>query len=474
MVKDKLKKDKKSKHEKVKKKKTKKKKSKHHKKSTNDNNISDTVLQSDTKLITDNNISISVGGWSWGNAFAAASKVQPNQDDLDDNFLKATASSSDGTKNISQLATEHNEHKIQASEHKIQPEVPINSDNTVDRKKRTKRKRSDSGILSNDNNDDGDSDDLTLEGRMVSTSTTGDMSLVLVHKESGKVYSSGERNKQGHRLVIGKIVRGNDIELDPLAVEEMKQLDEGYDTSQQELAAPSFPYPTNADDHCESPLQSYKDILPLLNALNKSIGERDKDSLQIYDPYFCDGSVIKHLSSLGYNNVYNKKEDCYAVWESNNEPQCDVFITNPPYSDDHIEKLMRHVSSPSFGSKPWLLLMPQYVHKKEYYINATTKNQTRPINPFYIVPKKRYIYKPPANFREKKDSNVHKKSSPFVSMWYIWGGSEKRNGELMNAFRNSCVMNTCDLARSKSALRDLRRSSSSGDGGKKKKKKTKK
>jgi len=468
MAKDKLKKDKKSKHEKVKKKKTKKKKSKHHKKSTNDNITSDTDLQSDAKLNTDNNISISVGGWSWGNAFAAASKVQPNQDDLDDNFVKATASSSDGTKNISQL-TEHNEHKI-ASEHKIQPEVPINSDNTTDRKKRTKRKRSDSGISSNDNNDNDNSDDLTLEGRMVSTSTTGDMSLVLVHKESGKVYSSGERNKQGHRLVIGKLVRGNDIELDSFAVEEMKQLDEGYDTSQQELAAPSFPYPTNADDHCESPLQSYKDILPILNALQKSIGDRDKDSSQIYDPYFCDGSVIKHLSSLGYNNVYNKKEDCYAVWESNNEPQYDVFITNPPYSEDHIEKLMRHVSSPSFGSKPWLLLMPQYVHKKEYYINATTKNRTRPINPFYIVPKKRYIYKPPANFREKKDSDVHKKSSPFVSMWYIWGGSEKRNGELMNAFRNSCVMNTCDLARSKSALRDLRRSSSSGDGGKKKKK----
>ena len=463
MVKDKLKKNKKSKHEKVKKKKTKKEK-KNKKRHKNNN---DSVLEGGG------------GGWSWGSVFAAASKVQPNHDDLDDNFLKATASSTTtGAINISQLANEHNEHnehKIQASEHKIQSEVPNNSDNTTDKKKKTKRKRSDSDISSNNNNDDdGDSDDLTLEGRMVSTSTTGDMSLVLVHKESGKVYSSGKRNKQGHRLVIGKLVRGNDIELDLLAVEEMKQLDEGYDTLQQELAAPSFPYPTNSDDHCETPLQSYEDIFPILNALQKSIGDRGKDSLQIYDPYFCDGSVIKHLSSLGYNNVYNKKEDCYAVWEVNNEPQYDVFITNPPYSEDHIEKLMIQVSSPSFGSKPWLLLMPQYVHKKEYYIDATTKNQTRPINPFYIVPKKRYVYKPPANFREKKDSDVHKKSSPFVSMWYIWGGSEKRNGELMNAFRNSCVMNTCDLARSKSALRDLRRSSSSGDGGKKKKNKSKK
>ena len=58
---------------------------------------------------------------------------------------------------------------------------------------------------------------------------------------------------------------------------------------------------------------------------------------------------------------------------------------------------------------------------------------------------------------------MHKKSSPFVSMWYCWGGSDERNVELMNAFRNSSATNDCDLARSKSALRDLRRSGSTGD-----------
>lgn len=193
--------------------------------------------------------------------------------------------------------------------------------------------------------------------------------------------------------------------------------------------------------------------------------------MKIYDPYFCDGSVVKHLSSLGFESVYNKKEDCYAVWESKSESQFDAFLTNPPYSEDHIEKLMNYITSPSFGSKPWLLLMPQWVHKKDYYVNATTKNRAKRCDPFYIVPKKRYVYLPPANFREKKDSDVHKKSSPFISMWYCWGGDEKRNGELMNAFKKSATMRDCDMARSKSALRDLRRNGSD-KGGKKKKAKT--
>lgn len=230
-------------------------------------------------------------------------------------------------------------------------------------------------------------------------------------------------------------------------------------------SGPDFPYPTNPDDHCETPRQSYMDILPLLNNLSKSFGG-EKHSMRIYDPYYCDGSVVEHLSSLGFTNVYNKKEDCYAVWEKS-KPQYDVLMTNPPYSEDHIEKLMNYVTSPSFGNKPWLLLMPQWVHKKEYYLNAIsriracdgTAAKNNPLSPFYIVPKKRYVYLPPANFREKKDSDVHKKSSPFVSMWFCWGGDRSKNEELMNEFRKNSACAESDLARSKNALRDLRRSS---------------
>jgi hypothetical protein len=174
---------------------------------------------------------------------------------------------------------------------------------------------------------------------------------------------------------------------------------------------------------------------------------------------------------LGFPNVYNRKEDCYQVWASKDDddhhhryPSFDILITNPPYSGDHIERLMRHLmTSPNYlggnnnNSRPWMLLMPQWVHKKDYYLRLT-----KDIQPFYVVPHKRYVYLPPPLFRQAKKSDVHKKSSPFVSMWYIWGGTPQRNDEwykLATQQQRSRLVNNCDVARSKSALRDLRRKS---------------
>ena len=396
---------------------------------------------------------IGSGGWSWGAAFAAASKVRPDDSVLDDNFMKATESEGGGDLGLMEISRLANAHKSEFS-----PDDVPNNENDF-RERNSKRKRS--GYHDEVNAVTTNSEDL--EGRMTpipSEDGRSCSSLVLVDRKSGKVFSAGARTKDGSRLVIGKVVKGN-IVLDLLAVEEMKRLEEFVTPS---ISRPAFPYPTNPDDHCETPLQSYKDILPILNELCKSDGGRT-DSMKIYDPYYCDGSVVKHLSSLGFDSVYNKKEDCYAIWISNSEPRYNVLLTNPPYSEDHLERLMNHVASPSFD-KPWLLLMPQWVHKKEYYVKATSNKGAKPCNPFYIVPKKRYVYLPPPSFREKKDSDVHKKSSPFVSMWYCWGGTDRRNEELMNAFRKSNVSSDCDLARSRSALRDLRRSGVSGDKGK--------
>ena len=208
----------------------------------------------------------------------------------------------------------------------------------------------------------------------------------------------------------------------------------------------SFPFPTDADDHCESPLESYRDILPFLEKLCHG---NNKD-LAIYDPYYCNGAVERNFAELGFPNVYNEMVDCYKAWSTGvGYPSFHVLITNPPYSDDHIPRLLQHVASHCFGNRPWFLLLPTWVHKKDYYRTATSN-----MKPFYLVPKKRYTYLPPKQFREKKASDVHKKSSPFVSMWYIWGGSHKLNEEMIKHYRGD---GTCDLVRSKSALRDLRR-----------------
>ena len=240
----------------------------------------------------------------------------------------------------------------------------------------------------------------------------------------------------------------------------------------------TFPFPTDPDDHCESPLQAYAHMQPLLSLLAKTLGSGGDKGLNIYDPYYCNGAVIENLAALGFPSVYNKKEDCYQVWASaTSYPSFDVLVTNPPYSADHIEKLVNHIASPKMNGRPWFLLMPEWVHKKDYFLSKTNSRQ---MQPFYVIPKKRYVYLPPKDYRASKKSDVHKKSSPFNSMWYVWGGTREGNDKLMRHFYNSnactfpVVDNTqeettqrmplsqvCDLARSKSALRDLRRKHSS-------------
>lgn len=322
-----------------------------------------------------------------------------------------------------------------------------------------------------------------------------------------------------------------------------------------------FPFDTEEDDHCETPIEAYQDILPLLQSLactdstgkrgtfsssstkttttitttttNGTNNDNNDNDILIYDPYYCNGTVKRHLSSLGFTNVYNEKEDCYKVWKkyqqnndgpndddnnnkSNNDNHhhhhpcmdMDVLITNPPYSGTHIEQLLQYIASISSSAqqnknRPWMLLLPQWVHKKDYYQrlvldtimqqNRTTsttngsrnrhqqhqqrynkvgrrgyqRHQKSSSQPFYIIPTKRYVYIPPKHFRSSRKSDTHKKSSPFTSMWYVWGGTSERNERWIRLLlqqqqhnNNSGSGNECStfqIARSKSAIRDLRR-----------------
>jgi hypothetical protein len=201
----------------------------------------------------------------------------------------------------------------------------------------------------------------------------------------------------------------------------------------------------------------------------------------IYDPYYCNGAVIENLKSLGFERVYNRNEDCYAVWSSCSSPSSPsssslpafgALVSNPPYSKNHVERLLEFVASPVLGTRPWFLLLPNWVVKKDYYdrivlraLSGTRTTEPRSqCAPFYLVPRKRYVYLPPARFRAPKASDTHKKSSPFVSMWYVWGGTIERTEALVrehyrqqHSHPSNEPLPSCDLARSKSALRDLRR-----------------
>lgn len=152
-----------------------------------------------------------------------------------------------------------------------------------------------------------------------------------------------------------------------------------------------YPYDVLSDDHCESPIESYRHISLLLESLSKIL-QKSPSELRIYDPYYCEGSVINRLASLGYLNVYNKCEDFYQIQQNNAIPEYDVLLTNPPYSKDHIEKLVKFCVK---SEKPWLLLLPNYVYMKDYYIKIVSQVSRVTVHCRYLIPLKRYLYTTP-------------------------------------------------------------------------------
>ena len=57
-----------------------------------------------------------------------------------------------------------------------------------------------------------------------------------------------------------------------------------------------LPFDASSDDHCETPLAAYQDVVPILRVLAASLGKPLED-LRIYDPYYCDGAVGRNLGS---------------------------------------------------------------------------------------------------------------------------------------------------------------------------------
>ena len=75
---------------------------------------------------------------------------------------------------------------------------------------------------------------------------------------------------------------------------------------------------------------------------------------------------MKKLASLGFPRVHNKNEDCYAVMASGQLPSHDIVISAPPYSGDHLERIVEFCMSPAQASKIWLLLLPNWVERKPH------------------------------------------------------------------------------------------------------------
>lgn len=134
------------------------------------------------------------------------------------------------------------------------------------------------------------------------------------------------------------------------------------DTSQEKEEP--HPFATEPGDHAETPFCAYEDIAPLLHRLAERL-DVTPGSLRIYDPFFCEGRVSTHLSTLGFTTVYNRNEDFYAVQREGRVPEYDVLVTNPPFSGDHIEGIHTFAVN---SQKPYFILIPQYVSRKAFYL----------------------------------------------------------------------------------------------------------
>lgn len=63
----------------------------------------------------------------------------------------------------------------------------------------------------------------------------------------------------------------------------------------------------------------------------------------------------------GFEDVYNKEEDFYEKIATGTVPDFDVLVTNPPYSSNHMERIVDFCAA---LDKPWLMLVPNFVYAK--------------------------------------------------------------------------------------------------------------
>eukprot|EP00300_Choanocystis_sp_HF-7_P012902 c18082_g1_i1.p1 GENE.c18082_g1_i1~~c18082_g1_i1.p1 ORF type:complete len:350 (+),score=70.72 c18082_g1_i1:38-1087(+) len=222
----------------------------------------------------------------------------------------------------------------------------------------------------------------------------------LLNKRTQTVFAS-ERNGEGDRVEIGK--------WDPVRKKILASVPSAVPLS----------FETHDDDHCETSLDAYNHIAPALAAIAKVL-EKSPADLAIYDPYYCQGSVKRHLATLGFSNVYNENEDFYQAIEEGRVPEHDVIVTNPPYSLDHVQRILEFCCAQNpRGVRPWFLLVPNWVYTKDYYQPIVGKSGV-----FYLVPKQRYQYWSPKHLRRDKKlthtvSSLGCRTSPFVSFWHV-------------------------------------------------------
>lgn len=303
---------------------------------------------------------------------------------------------------------------------------------------------------------------------------------------AGHVYSS-ERDGRGRLVVIGTWDAASKalVPLPPPPSEPSPPGgSSGLPAPQPRQPAPApAPLAFDADelDHCETAPETYLHVAPLLTELAHSLGVTPA-ALRVYDPYFCNGAVARHMAELGFESVYNRNEDFYAAAASGQTPPFDVLLTNPPYSADHPERLLSFCTA---SRRPWLMLCPNWVYERPYFTRllragnggggpsggASRRRAESGVGDphaspavFFLVPRKRYHYWTPRGRRTDLEAGTGKakthghtnaalgvRTSPFISFW-AGGGFPRPIADSLRA-PAGCMLEW-DLARLPPGVRD--------------------
>lgn len=130
------------------------------------------------------------------------------------------------------------------------------------------------------------------------------------------------------------------------------------------LTGPKYPFHANYNDHFETQTTALRHLVPALRALQEATKPLLPDEFALYDPYYCEGSVKAKWENLGFPKVLHECRDFYDDVKRGFVPNYDILVTNPPYSADHIPRLLDILVT---RKQPFALLVPDYVAKKPFY-----------------------------------------------------------------------------------------------------------
>jgi hypothetical protein len=88
---------------------------------------------------------------------------------------------------------------------------------------------------------------------------------------------------------------------------------------------PTWNFKVDYNDHFETPLVAYEDILPVLREISRSTN-KSLENVIVYDPYFCLGNMKALLVSIGVKHVINENKDFYKDIKNKTIPgECSIL-----------------------------------------------------------------------------------------------------------------------------------------------------